>query len=109
MAESLGILAQVNPGAATLTDAYTVPASTRTVVSTLFVANRSAVATSYRVSVAVGGAADDLKQYVYYDVPLDGNDTFGSTTGMSLGPGDVVRVYATLATLSFTLMGAEIT
>jgi hypothetical protein len=109
MAETIKVLAQSNPLAATLTDAYTVPASTSAVVSTLFVANRSGTGTSYRVSVAIAGAADNLKQYIYYDVPLDGNDTFGSTTGMSLGAGDIVRVYATLATLSFTLMGAEIT
>lgn len=109
MADAPKVLAQVNPVATTLTTAYTVPAVTSTVVSTFFVANRSGTATSFRMSIAVAGAADDNKQYIYYDIPIGGNDTFGSTTGISLSTTDVVRVYATLATLSFTLCGVEVT
>ena len=109
MADAPKVLAQSNPTAATLTDAYTVPALTSTVLSTLFVCNRSGTSTSFRVSVAKAGAADDNKQYVYYDVPIGGNDTFGSTRGMTLATTDVVRVYAALATLSFQLFGVETT
>jgi hypothetical protein len=101
-------LAQVNPSAASLTDAYTVPGATSTVVSSVVVANRSASATSFRVSVAVGGAADDPKQYVAYDTVIPGNDVVALSLGMTLATTDKVRVYATLATLSFTLFGEEI-
>ena len=96
---------QINPTAATLTTGYTVPASTVAVVN-IFVVNRSAIATSFRVSVAVAGAADDLKQYIAYDQNIIGNAMF-PLVGIALGPTDVIRVYATLATLSFNIMAIE--
>ena len=101
------VLGQSNPGAASLTDAYTVPALTRTTISSLTVANRSAVPTTFRISVAVAGAANANEQYLYFDIPIDGNDSFSATLGVTLGPADVVRVYATLATLSFGVFGIE--
>lgn len=107
MAFTPKVLGQSNPVATTLTDAYTVPALTTTTVSTIVVANRSAVGTSFRISVAVAGAADNNAQYLYYDVPIGGNDTFAATLGVTLGIADVVRVYATLATLSFNIFGIE--
>lgn len=109
MAETIKVLGQSNPGAATLTDAYTVPASTSAVISTITVANRSATATSFRISVAPNGAADSNEQYLYYDIPLPGNDTFATTIGITVDAADVVRVYATLATLSFNIFGTEVT
>lgn len=109
MTDTLKALAQSNPSAATLTDAYTVPASTSTSISSIVVTNRSAIATTFRISVAVAGAADNNKQYLYYDVPIGGNDSFVATLGITLAATDVLRVYATLATLSFNLFGVEVT
>jgi len=107
MAETLKVLGQSNPSAATLTDAYTVPGATQAAVSSLVVANRSSTPTHFRVSVAKAGAADSAEQYLYYDIPIIGNDTFIATIGVALETTDVVRVYATLATLSFNLFGVE--
>ncbi len=109
MADTLKVLAQSNPSATTLTDAYTVPASTSTVVSSIVVCNRSSAATTFRVSVAIAGAADTNAQYIYYDVPIPGNDTFIATVGLGLATTDKVRVYAGAATLSFQLWGIEVT
>lgn len=109
MADTNKVLGQSNPSAATPTDLYTVPGSTQTVASSLVVCNRSGTATSFRVSVRVGGAGADNKQYLYYDVAIPGNDTFIATIGATLAATDVVTVYATLATLSFTLFGVEVT
>jgi hypothetical protein len=109
MAETRKVLSQTNPSAATLTDSYTVPASTQAIVSSLIVSNNSAVGTSFRVSVAVAGAADDPKQYIYYDIAIAGNDTFVATLGLTLGAADKIRVYATLATLVFNVFGVELT
>jgi len=109
MAETRKVLGQVVPNATTLTDAYTVPASTQAVVSSITVSNNSAVATSFRISVAVAGAADNAKQYLYYDVVITGNTTFAAVIGITLGAADVVRVYATLATLAFNIYGVELT
>lgn len=107
MAYTPKVLGQSNPTAANLTDAYTVPALTRATISTITVANRSATPTSFRISIAVNGAGDALPQYLFYDVAIDGNDTFAATIGATVGPADVVRVYATLATLSFNIFGIE--
>jgi len=109
MPETYKVLAQTNPTAANLTDSYTVGASRSAVVSTIVIANRSSVATAYRVSIAVAGAGDDVKQYIAYDTPITGNDTIAMTLGISLATTDVIRVYATLATLSFNIFGVEIT
>ena len=109
MADTPKILGQSDPTAATLTDIYTVPSSTNTVISTISVSNRSSVATSFRISVAITGAADSDEQYLYYDIAIAGNDTFVTTIGITLEATDKVRVYATLATLSFNVFGTEIT
>jgi hypothetical protein len=109
MATTLKVLGQSNPLATTLTTLYTTPTSTSTVVSSLVVCNRSAVATSFRVAVRPAGAAISNEHYLYYDVPISGNTTFAATLGISLEATDVVSVYATLATLSFNLFGQELT
>lgn len=109
MADILKILGQSNPLAATLTDLYTVPSGRSVASSSVVIANRSATATTFRVSVAPAGAADSDEQYLYYDISIPGNDSFVATIGMTLEATDVVRVRATLATLSFNLFGLETT
>jgi len=101
------VLGQSKPGAASLTVIYTVPALTSTTVSTITVCNQSSVATAFRISVAPAGAADATSQYLYYDVAIAGNDTFACTFGITLATTDVIRVYNTLATLSFSIFGVE--
>lgn len=107
MANTIKVLGQQNPSATTLTTLYTVPGATSTVTSTIVVCNRSATATSFRIAVRPGGAAISNEHYIYYDVPIAGNDTFTATIGMTLATTDVISVYATLATLSFNLFGQE--
>lgn len=106
--ESYKVIAQASPSAASLTPAYTVPASTAAVISSIIVANRSNVKTTFRISIAIAGAADTNAQYIAYDAEILGNEVREFTIGTTLGAGDVVRVYATLATVSFNLFGTEI-
>ena len=108
MANVYKVLGQNSPSATSLTTLYTVPGSTSTVVSSVVIANRSATATAFRVSIAVAGAGDDVKQYVAYDVAIQGNDVVALALGITLAATDVIRCYATLATLSFTAFGEEI-
>ena len=98
-----------NPSAATLTTLYTVPASTQGLISTLTICNRSATPTSFRIAVRPLGASIDDSHYLYYDVAIAGNDTFSFTIGAALIATDVVSVYATLATLTFTAFIQEFT
>ena len=107
MATVQKILGQSKPSASTLVAVYTVPALTQGLVSTITVCNQSATPTAFRISLAVAGAADTPAQYLYYDTPISGNDCFQTTSGITLGAGDVVRVWNTLATLSFNISGVE--
>jgi hypothetical protein len=107
MAETPKVLGQLDPIAATLTDLYTVPSSTVAVLSTITVANRSNVDTTFRIAVSPGGAAISNEHYLYYDIAISGNDTFATTIGISLEATDVIRVLGTLATLSFNAFGIE--
>lgn len=108
MAEVLKVLGQLDCPATTLTALYTVPALTSTVLSSLVIANRTSASRTFRVSIRVAGAADDPKQYLYYDVTLVKNDTFVATLGLTLGAGDIVSVYASATGLSFSAYGTEL-
>src|SRR3990167_5962248 len=99
MANTLKVLNQADLTATTLTDIYTVPGSTTAVVSTVTVANRTTTATTFRLSVAVAGAADATKQYFAYDVPIGSNETVAFTLGLSMGAADVLRAKAAAANL----------
>lgn len=108
MAESLKSLGQLAPSATTLTDLYTVPAGTSSSISSIIVCNRGSTLTTFRISVAVAGAADSSKQYIFYDQALDGNSTFIATIGITLTATDKVRVYAGNSNLSFNVFGIEV-
>ena len=106
MADTYKVLGQSSPGAASLTTAYTVPALTSAIVSTIVVANRS-VATTFRIAVRLAGAAISNEMYLAYDVPIGANETIALTLGITLATTDIVSVYATLATLSFNIFGVQ--
>lgn len=91
----------------TLYDVYTVPALTRATLSTIVVANRSGSSVTFRIAIAVAGAADDVKQYLYYDIPIPANDSFAATIGVTVGPADVVRCYGSSTSISVNLFGIE--
>lgn len=107
MADNLKELFQVNPGAASLTDGYVVPGATSAMVI-VTVTNRSATPTAFRLSLAIAGAADDPKQYKAYDSLIGGNVVI-EMGPYAMAATDKWRVYATLATLTFTFNGIEVT
>lgn len=109
MADTLKVLGQAAPAATTETDLYTVPSSTSAVISTITVANRSATAATFRISISVAGASTANKDYIYYDVVIAGNDTFAATLGVGIATTDKVRVFASTANLSFSAFGVELT
>jgi hypothetical protein len=107
MADAFKNLGQLNPGATTLTKLYTVPPLASTVASTLVICNQAA-AGSFRVSVRVAGAADNPKQYLYYDCPLGANSTMAATLGICLATTDEIWVYASSTGFAFNLFGDEV-
>ena len=102
------VLGQSNPSATTATTLYTVPAATQAIVSTITVANQAASAATYRIAVRINGATLAASQYVAYDVSLPGNASDTLTLGITLGAADVITVYASTATMSFSAFGSEL-
>lgn len=103
------VLAQSNPAATTNTTLYTVPASTSTVVSTMTICNQAASQGTYRIAVRPAGAALAAQHYIAYDVAVGANDSTALTLGITLAATDVVTVYASSATMSFSIFGSEVT
>jgi hypothetical protein len=107
MADVRKVLGQSNPDGGVLTDLYTVPVATSTVLSSFVVCNRNCYAVKFRMAIAVAGAADDLKQYLYYELEIQAKDTFIATIGITLATTDVVRVYSSTGGISYNLFGLE--
>lgn len=111
MSTTYRVLAQSAPAATTPVTIYTAPVAVQTIVSSLIVCNRSPKEASFRVWVAPGGAVTADSQYIYYDVPIPGNDTFIATIGITLTQGDQIRVYSGGSGAGFTsfqVYGAEV-
>lgn len=109
MATTYKVLGQQNPSATTQTTLYTVPSSTSAVVSTLMICNQGGSSATFRIAIRPAAATLDLKHYLSYDTVVPANDSIALTLGITLATTDVVSVYASTTTLSFSLFGSEIT
>jgi hypothetical protein len=111
MASSYKVLGQNKPEAGTLTDLYTVPSSTESVISTITVANMGPVATQYRIAVAPNGAAtgiSSMEQYLVYDTTIPPLDSLALTLGITINAADVIRVESYSGLVAFQVFGSEI-
>lgn len=108
MATTYKVLGQSNPSATTATTLYTVPSATQAVVSTIVICNQAASAATFRIAVRPVGATLAAQHYVAYDVTVGASDSTALTLGITLGATDVITVYGSTATLSFTAFGSEI-
>lgn len=102
------VLGQSAPAATTLTTLYTVPASTSTVASSIVICNQAATSATYRIAVRPAGAAVANQHYIVYGATVAASDSTVLTLGITLAATDVVSVFASSATLSFSLFGSEI-
>jgi len=102
------VLGQSNPSATTATTLYTVPASTQAVISTIVIANLTASAATFRISVRPAGAAQTNAMYIAYDITVGASDSTALTLGVTMNATDVLTVYASTANVSFTAFGSEI-
>jgi hypothetical protein len=108
MATRYKVLGQIAPSATTATTLYTVPSAKQAVVSTLVIANRSASPAGFRIAVRPSGATLSNEHYLAYDVAVGAGDSTTLTLGITLATTDVVTVYASAASLSFSAFGSEI-
>lgn len=102
------VLGQSNPAATTLTTLYTVPAATEAVISSIVVANLAATSATFRIAVRPNGAAIANAQYIAYDITLGASDSTVLTLGVTMDAADVLSVYASSATVTFSAFGSEI-
>lgn len=103
------VLGQSNPSATTETTLYTAPALTAAVVSTVTICNQTSSAATYRIAVRpAADGATAAKHWIVYGATVGASDTTALTLGLTLAAGDVIRVYASTANLSFSAFGSEI-
>ena len=108
MATAYKVLGQINPSITTATTAYTVPASTETVISTITACNLGPSPTTYRIAVRPNGATLANEHYIVYDASIAPQETQTLTIGITLNAADVITIYASSATMAFNLFGSEI-
>ena len=99
------VLAQSAPTATTATTLYT--ATNATIISTLNVANIGGAADLIRIAVRPAGAALDNQHYITYGVQVPSGGVFSIQGGITLANTDVVTVYSTTGTSSFSAFGSE--
>jgi hypothetical protein len=108
MATRYKILGQVAPTANIDTNVYTVPNGKDTVISTIVIANRSAVNATYRIAIRPGGANIQASQYVAFDIVVTASDSTAMTLGLTVSQSDIVSVRSSSGDLTFSLFGTEI-
>jgi succinate dehydrogenase/fumarate reductase flavoprotein subunit len=108
MTATYKILAQSNPSASTNTDIYTVGSGKSAVCSTLAVCNQGSSIASFNVALRQGGATLASQQYIAYGTPIQGNDILTFSIGLTLAATDVVTVNANTSSVSFNLLGTEL-
>jgi len=108
MATVYKVLGQSNPSATTATTLYTVPASTSTIVSSITICNQAAAVGTYRIAIRPAGATLATQHYIAYGVIIAANDTTVLTLGITLAATDVITVYGSSTSFSFSAFGSEI-
>ena len=99
------VLAQSAPSAATATTLLT--ASSQTIISTLNVSNIGGAADLIRIAVRPAGAALANQHYIAYGVQVPSGAVFSLQGGITLGNTDVITVYSTTGTSSFSAFGSD--
>ena len=98
---------QIQSVANTETDLYTVPAVTWGQILSIFICNKGAVQDTFTISLSVGGAATDPKDYLYYQVTLASHDSFLITTPIFVHTADKIRIKSVTTDISYNLFAVE--
>jgi hypothetical protein len=99
------VLAQSAPSATTATTLYT--ATNAVIVSSLNVANTGGAADTIRIAVRPAGATLANEHYLVYGVQVPSGSIFTYTGGITLANTDVITIYSTTGTSSFSAFGSE--
>jgi hypothetical protein len=99
------VLAQSAPSAASATTLYT--ATNATIVSTINIANTGGAADTIRIAVRPAGATLANLHYIAYGVQVPSGSLLAVTIGITLANTDVITIYSTTGTSSFSAFGSE--
>jgi hypothetical protein len=88
---------------------YTCPSSTEAVVSTILVANRSAVEKTFTIILRPNDETLADKHYLAKDITVGASDTTALTLGITMDAADKLYVFGSTTDLSFSAFGSEIT
>jgi hypothetical protein len=99
------VLAQSAPTAATATTLYA--AGNAVIVSSLNVSNTGGAADTIRIAVRPAGATLANLHYLVYGVQVPSGSIFTYTGGITLANTDVITIYSTTGTSSFSAFGSE--
>jgi hypothetical protein len=99
------VLAQNAPTATTATTLYT--ATNAVIVSSLNVSNTGGAADTIRIAVRPAGATLANLHYLVYGVQVPSGSIFTYTGGITLANTDVITIYSTTGTSSFSAFGSE--
>jgi hypothetical protein len=99
------VLAQSAPSATTASTLYT--AGNATIVSTINVANTGGAADTIRIAVRPAGATLANLHYIAYGVQVPSGSLLAITIGITLANTDVITIYSTTGTSSFSAFGSE--
>lgn len=83
----------------------TVPNNSKAYIQGFTFCNQVAAGRTFRLSFSKLGQATATKDYIYYDLPLSGNNTFLSNLEVTLDGTDVIRAYSLLGNVSVELYG----
>lgn len=89
---------------------YTVPASTITNLTFLTTCNRGSSSVKVRLAILAGGGSSPAdSEYVYFDLPVEGNSTIllDATMGLWLDPASTIVVRTDTTVVSFIASGLE--
>jgi glucose-6-phosphate dehydrogenase assembly protein OpcA len=96
------------PAANTLSTLYTVPSSTQAVVSTINVCNTASADATYRIAIVPNGVSITNANYIVFNATISGNETIAFTQGITMDSGDLLRVFASSASVAFNAFKMEI-
>lgn len=109
MAETIKILGQSQPTATTVTDLYTVPGATSTVVSTITASNVDGTASNISIYIVPSGGTAGASNALVFITALGANTIQAFTLGITLGAGDKISVQsATASAVTYQAFGSEL-
>ena len=101
------VLGSVSPSANTDTDLFTVTGAYGAVISSIYACNTNSSPVAIRVAVIPDGGSLTSENYLYYDIPVPGNDTLAATVGINLELGGKVVVRAASSGVAFNAYGMQ--